>query len=281
MNNLIALQQNGLQDYLQKIYKIPVLSPEQELELAQKYQNNGDINAAHSLVMSHLKLAARIAISYRNYGLPITDLISEANIGLMQAVKKFDTSKGFRLSTYAMWWIKAALHEFILKSWSLVKIGTAAVQKRLFYNLNKIKAKLGVYDRSLDKDEVKQIATNLNVPEQDVIDMEQRLNGDISLNVLVNDEDKSTEKQDLLADDKDNSEQQLIIHEEQNTRLNLLNKALSELSEREAIIIRQRYLKETPLTLEEIGKNLNISRERVRQIETKAYKKLEKILLNY
>ncbi len=279
MSNLVALQQNGLQDYLRKIHKIPMLSPEQELDLATKYQESGDMNAAQSLVMSHLKLAARIAISYRNYGLPIADLISEANMGLMQAVKKFDLTKRFRLSTYAMWWIKASLHEYILKSWSLVKIGTAAVQKRLFYNLNKIKAKLGIYDRSLNEQEIKQIAGDLNVGEKDVKDMEQRLCGDMSLNVFVNDEDKSVEKQDLLVDDRDNSEQYLIASQEKNNRVRMLENAISQLSEREGYIIRARYLAEDAMTLEEIGKELGISRERVRQIEAKAYQKLQNLVL--
>ncbi len=279
MNNIIALGQNGLKDYLQKIYKIPMLSVEEEAELARKYQQNGDINAAHNLVMSHLKLAAKIAISYRRYGLPVADLISEANMGLMQAVKKFDVSKGFRLSTYAMWWIKASLNEYILKSWSLVKIGTAAVQKRLFYNLNKIKAKLGIHDRSLNDSEIKQIANDLKVNNQDVIDMEQRLIGDVSLNVLVSDDDKRTEKQDLLADNSDNSEQILITSEENRNRMLMLQSALSQLNEREADIIRKRYLREDVMTLEEIGKELGISRERVRQIEVKAYQKLQNLLL--
>ncbi len=279
MSNLIALQQGSLQDYLQKIHKIPMLEPAQEIELARKYQENADVEAAHSLVMSHLKLAARIAISYRNYGLPIADLISEANLGLMQAVKKFDMTKGFRLSTYAMWWIKASLHEYILKSWSLVKIGTAAVQKRLFYNLNKIKAKLGIYDRGLDDSEIKQIASDLNVGEKDVIDMESRLSGDISLNTLAYDDDTATEKQDLIADDRITSEQYLIESEESKNRLIMLENALSKLNEREAVIIRQRYLLEDAKTLEELGKEMGISRERVRQIEAKAYQKLQKILL--
>ncbi len=280
MSNLITLQQSGLQDYLQKINKIPMLSVEQETELAKKYQDSGDINAAHNLVMAHLKLAAKIAISFRNYGLPITDLISEANMGLMQAVKKFDISKGFRLSTYAMWWIKAALHEYILKSWSLVKIGTASVQKRLFYNLNKIKSKLGIFDRSLKDDEIKQVASNLNVNEQDVIDMERRLGGDVSLNTLVNDDDKAVERQDLLTDDSINMEQQLIISQENSNRIKMLNNAISQLNDREALIIRKRYLSEDAPTLEDLGKELRISRERVRQIEAKAYQKLQKILLN-
>ncbi len=280
MNQIISLQQTSLQKYLQEIYKIPLLTAEEETTLALKYQSEGDVKAAHSLVMSHLKLAAKIAITYRNYGLPMLDLISEANLGLMQAVKKFDISKGFRLSTYAMWWIKASLHEYILKSWSLVKIGTASVQKKLFYNLNKIKSKLGIYDRSLSQQEVRMVAIDLNVAEQDVMDMEQRLGGDVSLNVKVSDDDNSIQRQDLLVDDSFNSEQTLIQSEENRQMKLMLNAAISELSQREAIIIRKRYLEEEPFTLEEIGNMLGISRERVRQIETKAYQKLQKQLVN-
>lgn len=264
---------NGLRAYLNAIRQFPVLSAEEEYMLTMRFRQHGDLQAAKQLISSHLRLAAKIAFSYRYYGLPLEDLVSEANIGLMQAVKKFEPEKGTRLSTYAIWWIKAAINEFILKSWSLVRIGTVAAQKKLFYNLRRIKAKLGFYDDTdLQDDAVKQIAKELDVPESDVVEMNQRLSGDVSLNTPVYD-DGYAEKQDFLRA-SDNIEDELAEKQEKNERLVLLSKALLSLNERERLIIEARRLKEEPETLESLGERLGISRERVRQIETRAFEKM-------
>ena len=239
---------DGLRAYLNAIRQFPVLSAEEEYMLTMRFRQHGDLQAAKQLISSHLRLAAKIAFSYRYYGLPLEDLVSEANIGLMQAVKKFEPEKGTRLSTYAIWWIKAAINEFILKSWSLVRIGTVAAQKKLFYNLRRIKAKLGFYDDTdLQDDAVKQIAKELDVPESDVVEMNQRLSGDVSLNTPVYD-DGYAEKQDFLRAN-DNIEDELAEKQEKNERLVLLSKALLSLNERERLIIEARRLKEEPETL--------------------------------
>ena len=264
---------DGLRAYLNAIRQFPVLSAEEEYMLTMRFRQHGDLQAAKQLISSHLRLAAKIAFSYRYYGLPLEDLVSEANIGLMQAVKKFEPEKGTRLSTYAIWWIKAAINEFILKSWSLVRIGTVAAQKKLFYNLRRIKAKLGFYDDTdLQDDAVKQIAKELDVPESDVVEMNQRLSGDVSLNTPVYD-DGYAEKQDFLRAN-DNIEDELAEKQEKNERLVLLSKALLSLNERERLIIEARRLKEEPETLESLGERLGISRERVHQIETRAFEKM-------
>ena len=270
---LLPVVQNGIQSYLASIRRIPVLSAEEEYMLASRFRDHGDLTAAKKLISAHLRLAAKIAFSYRFYGLPLEDLISEANIGLMQAVKRFEPDKGNRLSTYAVWWIKAAINEFILKSWSLVRIGTIAAQKRLFYNLRKIKARLGLYgDSSLDADSVKEISRDLNVPEEDVTEMDMRLNGDVSLNTPVFN-DGYAERQDFLTDEA-NIENDLADRQESNIRLQLLAQAMEKLNEREQIIIRARRLSETPDTLDALGERLGISRERVRQLETRLLEKI-------
>lgn len=276
----LPVVQNGIQSYLASIRRIPVLSAEEEYMLANRFRNHGDLSAAKKLISAHLRLAAKVAFSYRFYGLPLEDLISEANIGLMQAVKRFEPDKGNRLSTYAVWWIKAAINEFILKSWSLVRIGTIAAQKRLFYNLRKIKAKLGLYDNtSLDSDSIKEISQNLNVPEEDVAEMDVRLNGDVSLNTPVYD-DGYAEKQDFLSDDH-SIEDNLAEHQESTMRLQLLAQAMGKLNDRERAIIHARRLSEDPDTLDTLGERLGISRERVRQIENRAIEKMTQYIQNH
>lgn len=278
--NLPAIvEENSLVSYFEKIKKIPMLSEEEEKSLVKKFQEEGSLEAAQTLVTSHLRLAAKIAMTYRRYGLPLADIISEANIGLMQAVKKFDLSKNVRLATYAMWWIKAAINDFILRSWSLVKIGTRAAQKKLFYNLNRIKARLGLYDnRELTPEEVKTIAGELVVDEADVKEMNQRLGGDKSLNVAVSDEDED-ERIDFLVDKSQNIEENLARRQEAGYKAQILKDCLSKLDERSQYIIKNRMLTETPVTLEEIGSRFNISRERVRQIEKKAFEQLKSLVL--
>jgi RNA polymerase sigma-32 factor len=280
--NLPSLSNEGsLTHYLQQIKKFPMLSQKEEMSLARKWINKGDTAAAHKLVTSHLRLVARIAMGYKGYGLPITELISEGNIGLMQAVKKYDPEKGFRLSTYAMWWIRAAIQEYVLKSWSLVKIGTTAAQKKLFFNLKKIKNQLTSYnDGSLKPDQVKEIAERLDVTEAEVSDMEGRISGtDYSLNAVVS-EDGESEWQDWLVDEDADQEVKLAEKEELSKRKNLLSKAINILNEREQEIIHARKLSEVPKTLEELSKAYKISRERVRQIEEKAFAKLQLEMVN-
>lgn len=264
----------GLPRYLSEINKFPMLDADKEYMLAKRYHETGDLNAAHELTTSHLRLAAKVAISFRHYGLALADLISEANIGLMQAIKKFDPDKGFRLATYAIWWIKAAVSEFILKSWSLVKIGTVATQKRLFYNLHKLKARLGLYgEAGLSEENAEYISKVLNVSKKDVLEMEQRLSGDSSLNTPLS-HDSNTNFQEMLADSEDTIEQKISQTQELNLKKKMLRQALSELSEREQAIICKRYLSEQAETLEDLGTAFHISRERVRQIETKAMEKI-------
>lgn len=269
---------NSLSLYLTEINKFPMLDAENEYRLAKDYKDHGDINAAHQLTTSHLRLAAKVALSFRHYGLALADLISEANIGLMQAIKKFDPDKGFRLATYAIWWIKAAVSEFILKSWSLVKIGTVATQKRLFYNLHKIKSRLGLYgETGLNDETAVQISKILGVPKKDVIEMEQRLSGDASLNTTLS-YDSKTNHQDMLADPTESIEDRLGHDQDLNVKKKLLFDAIQSLSEREQFIVQKRFLTENPVTLEELGNEFGISRERVRQIETKAFEKMRVLI---
>ena len=276
-NNLPALpEENGLHAYLEEIKKFPVLSEEEETLLLQEFKEKGNLAAAQKLITSHLRLAVKIALTYRRYGLPTADLISEANIGLMQAVKKFDINKNVRLSTYAILWIKAALNDFVLRSWSLVKIGTVAAQKKLFYNLGRIKARLGIYEnKELEPSVVKQIAHELVVDEKDVVEMNQRIGGDTSLNIAAhNNDDEQVEKIDLLADKTQNIEGRLEQKQEVEIRRKILLSCLAKLSDREQYIVKNRMLTDSPQTLEDIGVKFNISRERVRQIEKKAFEKL-------
>ena len=272
----VLTEENSLHAYLEEIRKFPVLSEEEENQLLHNFKENGDLAAAQKLITSHLRLAVKIALTYRRYGLPTADLISEANIGLMQAVKKFDTNKNVRLSTYAILWIKAALNDFVLRSWSLVKIGTVAAQKKLFYNLGRIKARLGIYEnKELEPSVVKQIAQELVVDEKDVIEMNQRIGGDTSLNTAAhNNDDEQVEKIDLLADKTQNIEGRLEQKQEAEVRRKILQTCLAKLNEREQYIVKNRMLTDSPQTLEDIGAKFNISRERVRQIEKKAFEKL-------
>ncbi len=274
-----VVSDNSLVAYLDKIKTFPVLTEEQEVNLVKDLQQKGDMNAAQVLVTSHLRLAAKIAMTYRCYGLPLADIISEANIGLMQAVKKFDLSKKVRLATYAIWWIKAAINDYVLRSWSLVKLGTSAAQKKLFYNLKKIKARLGIYDnKELAPQEVKAIARELVVDENDVKEMNCRLVGDKSLNVLVSDDDEA-EKIDFLVDKSQNIEEKVAAKQEASYRCEILRKCVAQLSDREQYIVKSRLLTNTPKTLNELGEELSVSRERVRQIEEATLKKLKNLVL--
>ena len=281
MNLPILSSEGNLAIYLQEIKKFPILSAEEEYMLAKRYKEHGDSDAAHKLVTSHLRLVAKIAMGYRGYGLPVTDLISEGNVGIMQAVKKFDPEKGFRLATYAMWWIRAQIQEYVLHSWSLVKIGTTAAQKKLFFNLRKLKNQLNEIDSgSLSPENVREIATRLNVKESEVLSMNARLfSNDQSLNIQVGN-DIETEWQDMLVDNKETQDIILENSNELKHRKKLFKEAMSVLNQREKEIIQYRKLKDTPLKLEELSKKYNISRERVRQIEEKALEKLKKTLSN-
>lgn len=271
----MVVEDGGLYSYLEQIKKFPVLTEEEEKELIYNFQTKGDLASAQKLITSHLRLAAKIALTYRRYGLPMSDVISEANIGLMQAVKKFDMNKKVRLATYAMWWIKAAINDYVLKSWSLVKIGTVAAQKKLFYNLNRIKARLGLYEnKELEPKVVKQIASELMVDEQDVTEMNRRISGDTSLNISISDDDDGIEKIDMVIDKRENIEARYATREEKIYRAKILSKCLQKLDDREQYIIKNRMMSENPSTLEEIGSYYNISRERVRQIEKNAFEKL-------
>lgn len=267
----------GLTRYLEEIRQFPMLEPQQEFMLAKSWREHGDRDAAHQLVTSHLRLVARIAMGYRGYGLPIGEVISEGNVGLMQAVKRFDPDKGFRLATYAMWWIRAAIQEYILRSWSLVKMGTTAAQKKLFFNLRKIKGQMKALEEGdLRPDQVKKISTQLGVTEDDVISMNRRLAGDSSLNAPVRNDSESGEWQDWLVDDTMDQETALAESEESDNRRAMLNDALTTLNERERRVFLARRLAEEPLTLEELSAEFGVSRERIRQIEVRAFEKVQK-----
>mgnify|MGYP002039886893 CR=1 FL=1 len=268
---------SGLSRYLAEINKIPVLQPDEEYRLAQNYNKFNDIEAAHKLVSSHLRLVAKIAMRYRGYGLPIGEIISEGNIGLMQAVKKFTPEKGFRLATYAIWWIKASIQEYVLRSWSLVKIGTTTNQKKLFFNLRKLKNNISKFDNNdLNGGQVNYIAQRLNVSNAEVVSMNQRMSGDASLNTPIkSSEGEMGQWQDLLPDQAKNQEEQLIDKNEKSFYKKLFKDALSGLSAREANIFKARRLSEKPKTLEELAGEYDISRERIRQIELKAYEKVQ------
>lgn len=274
--------ESGLQRYLQEINQIPSLTQEEEFMLAKSYLENQDLSAAHKLVTSHLKLVAKIALSFRNYGLGTSELISEGNIGLMHAVKKFKPELGFRLSTYAMWWIKAAIQEYILKSWSLVKLGTTAAQKKLFFSLNKIKNKIrSTKEREINDQDYQEIAANLGVDKFDVIEMDQRLSkSDMSLNNPVLNDGSDSELIEFIPETRPSQETILAVSQETNNKRALLLEAMKILSEREFLVIESRRLKETPETLDELSQKLMISKERVRQIENKAFEKIQSYILS-
>ena len=274
--------EQSLNRYLSEIKKYPVLTAEQEYMLAKRYQEHEDPEAASQLVSSHLRLVAKIAMGYRGYGLPVSDLISEGNVGLMQGVKKFEPDRGFRLATYAMWWIKASMQEFILRSWSLVKMGTTAAQKKLFFNLRRMKKQLEAYeDTDLSPEDVTKIATDLGVPEQEVINMNRRMmmGGDGSLNTpMRNGEEGSGEWQDWLTDDGPLQDELVADAEEAQVRHEMLVEAMDSLNEREQHILTERRLTEKPQTLEELSQVYDVSRERIRQIEVRAFEKLQKAM---
>lgn len=270
--------EGGLNRYMQEIRKFPMLEPEQEYMLAKRWADHGDTKAAHQMVTSHLRLAAKIAMGYRGYGLPQAEVVSEANVGLMQAVKRFDPEKGFRLSTYAMWWIRASIQEYVLRSWSLVKLGTTSAQKKLFFNLRKAKARIGAFeDGDLRPENVERIATDLGVTETEVISMNRRMSrgGDASLNATIGTEDGTAEWQDWLEDEDTNTASDYEAKDEMEARRELLVQAMDVLNERERDILMQRRLKDKPITLEELSGQYNVSRERIRQIEVRAFEKLQ------
>ena len=274
----IGSSEAGLSRYMEEIKRFPMLQPDEEYMLAKRLTEHGDVDAAHRLVTSHLRLVAKIAMGYRGYGLPMGEVISEGNVGLMQAVKKFDPERGFRLATYAMWWIKASIQEYVLRSWSLVKLGTTANQKRLFFNLRKMKGRIrALQDGSLTADQVSEIATRLNVSEEEVVSMNERLSGDASLNAPLRaaDGDTGGEWQDWLVDDSANQEDQLVEQDEFESRRTMLADALDVLNDREKRIFVARRMSETPMTLEELSSEFDISRERVRQIEVRAFEKVQ------
>ncbi len=271
----VLANEGGLSRYLDEIRRFPMLEPTEEYMLAKSWREHGDRDAAHKLVTSHLRLVAKIAMGYRGYGLPIGEVVSEGNVGMMQAVKRFDPERGFRLATYAMWWIKAAIQEYILRSWSLVKMGTTANQKKLFFNLRKAKGRISALDEGdLRPDQVKQIATRLGVPEQDVIDMNRRLGGDASLNSPLREEGEG-EWQDWLVDDSPTQETVLAREQEGQNRLAALKDALGVLNPRERRIFEARRLADDPITLEDLSSEFGVSRERVRQIEVRAFEKVQ------
>ncbi len=273
----ILTAESGLTRYLEEIRRFPMLEPQDEYMLAKRWREHGDRDAAHKLVTSHLRLVAKIAMGYRGYGLPISEVISEGNVGLMQAVKRFEPEKGFRLATYAMWWIKAAIQEYILRSWSLVKMGTTANQKKLFFNLRKAKSKISALEEGdLRPDQVKLIAKRLGVTEQDVVDMNRRLGGDVSLNAPIRDDGDSGEWQDWLVDEVSDQETRLVEDEESDNRKKALGEALSVLGQRERRIFEARQLADDPMTLEDLAVEFGISRERVRQIEVRAFQKVQR-----
>jgi len=271
----IAANDGCLSKYLEDIKHHPMLQPQREFMLATRWREHDDREAAHELVVSHLRLVVKIAMGYRGYGLPVSEIISEGNIGLMQAVKRFDPDKGFRLTTYAIWWIKAAIQEYILRSWSLVKMGTTVGQRRLFFNLRKVKSRISALDEGdLRPDQVAMIANRLSVDEQDVIDMNRRLNGDVSLNVPVRDDGGADEWVDWLVDESASQESQLAESQESENRHKILSQALGVLKDRERWVFTKRRLAEKPATLAEVADMLGVTRERVRQIEARAFEKV-------
>ncbi len=277
----IMTAEGGLTRYLEEIRRFPMLEPQEEFMLAKRWREHGDRDAAHRLVTSHLRLVAKIAMGYRGYGLPIAEVISEGNVGLMQAVKRFEPDKGFRLATYAMWWIKASIQEYILRSWSLVKMGTTANQKKLFFNLRKAKSKISaLQEGDLRPDQVAIIAKRLGVTTQDVIDMNRRLGGDASLNAPIREDGDSGEWQDWLADNSESQETVMAAHEELDNRRKALSSALGVLNDRERRIFEARRLADDPVTLEELAEEFGVSRERVRQIEVRAFEKVGKAVKN-
>jgi len=271
----------GLSKYLTEIKKFPILEAEEEYMLAKRWKKRGDLKSAQKLITSHLRLVAKIAMKYRGYGLPVNEMISEGNIGLMQAVKKFDPEKGFKLATYAMWWIKASIQEYILRSWSMVKMGTTSAQKKLFFNLKKIKNQLAINNNNdLKNEEVEEISKRLKVKKEEVVSMNRRLSGkEKSLNDPIKDED-GTQWQDWIIDNRTNHEIVLSEKQELNQRKNLINQAMDVLNLREKEILSARRLSDEATTLEDLSKKYKISRERIRQIETKAFEKLQKAILN-
>jgi len=272
-----TLVSGGTSRYLQEIRRFPMLQAEEESVLAKRWRDHGDADAAHKLVTSHLRLVVKIAAGYRGYGLPISELISEGNVGLMQAAMRFDPEQGFRFATYAMWWIKAAMHEYILRSWSLVKMGTTANQKKLFFNLRKAKSSIAALDEGdMRPDQVKVIAQRLCVPEQDVIEMNRRLAGDVSLNAQIREDGDSPEWQESLVDRSSDQESQLAATEQSDNRKKALGEALAVLGTRERRIFEARQLAEEPSTLQELAAEFGISRERVRQIEVRAFQKVQR-----
>src|SRR6516162_1990851 len=273
----VIAAEGGLARYFEEIRRFPMLEPREEFMLAKRWREHGDRDAAHKLVTSHLRLVARIAMGYRGYGLPISEVISEGNVGLMQAVKRFDPDKGFRLATYAMWWIKAQIQEYIIRSKSLVKMGTTANQKKLFFNLRKAKSRISALEEGdLRPDQVKQIATNLGVPEEDVVSMNRRLGGDASLNAPLRADSESGEWQDWLVDESPDQETTLVESEEMDRRREYLEAAMESLNDRERRIFTARRLADEPMTLEELSAEFNVSRERIRQIEVRAFEKVQK-----
>jgi RNA polymerase sigma-32 factor len=278
----ISSGEGSLNRYLQEIRQFPMLAPEEEYMLGKRWKEHGDTAAAHRLITSHLRLVAKIAMGYRGYGLPVGEVISEGNIGLMQAVKKFEPDKGFKLATYAMWWIKASIQEFVLRSWSLVKIGTTANQKKLFFNLRKVKGQIQALEEGdLTPEHVTQIATKLGVHESEVVSMNQRMGGDTSLNATLRaDGDGDGEWQDWLVDDSDSQETVLVQNEENQMRNSFLNEALTKLTDRERRVIEARKLQDEPATLDDLSKEFDVSRERIRQIEVRAFEKLQKAVKN-
>ncbi|MCP5081551.1 MAG: RNA polymerase sigma factor RpoH [Alphaproteobacteria bacterium] len=283
MNKVPVLSSDGgLSRYLQEIRAFPMLTHEQEYEYGKEWREKGDRDSAHKLVTSHLRLVAKIAMGYRGYGLPINEVISEGNVGLMQAVKRFEPERGFRLATYAMWWIRASIQEFILRSWSLVKMGTTASQKKLFFNLRKVKGQIeALEDGDLRPDQVAEISERLGVPEADVVSMNRRLGGDSSLNApLKVDGEGSGEWQDWLVSEEPDQEETLVESEEHSSRMGLLHEAMDNLNDRERRIFEARRLSEDPLTLEELSQEFDVSRERIRQIEVRAFEKVQKAVKN-
>jgi RNA polymerase sigma-32 factor len=277
----IVTAEGGLARYMEEIRRFPMLEPQEEYMLAKRWREHNDREAAHKLVTSHLRLVAKIAMGYRGYGLPISEVISEGNVGLMQAVKRFEPDKGFRLATYAMWWIKASIQEYILRSWSLVKMGTTANQKKLFFNLRKAKSKISALgEGDLHPDQVQSIAKRLGVTEKDVVDMNRRLSGDASLNAPIRDDGDSGEWQDWLADESADQEDILAESEEMENRRKALSHALGVLNDRERRIFEARRLADDPVTLEELAAEFGVSRERVRQIEVRAFEKVQKAVKN-